>query len=301
MINATVIICTHNPDKVKIKKVLKCINESETSYEFEKLIIDNASSNQNFIKNLAEENNFEYVREQKIGLSHARLLAMKKCSDKLIIFIDDDNYISRDFIHESILFSLENPDVVAFGGRVLPFNSPRRKWKRSSMPFLGIRDLGDSVLKANVSSSWQVEEPIGAGLCLSTSLVHEFLHLPREKLEIFLKLGRKGRRLLSGEDGFICRFLSPHGYVAYVPSMVMHHDIDLNRLNLKYLIKLMFNYGRSDFYLEKMVSSTEIKSQFWETNFKNFLFYIRQFNLAGVLNYTRSLGYIWESKFYDRR
>lgn len=59
-------------------------------------------------------------------------------------------------------------------------------------------------------------------------------------------LGRKGSKLFGLEDLDICWKLRERGYeLIYVPAAVVYHDIDPNRVNLKYILKRAIYEGYS--------------------------------------------------------
>jgi glycosyltransferase involved in cell wall biosynthesis len=291
------VICTHNPNPLKLSRTLQSVSVDSSIPGIRKLIIDNASINDQQVRKVGKRHGFEYVREDKIGLSQARLRAFQELQDGMFIFLDDDNILDSNYISIAYQFHLANPNVLAFGGKVSTNSMPRTAWQNEVLQFLGIRDLGDSLSIVPTSYSWQPEEPIGAGICISPRLAERMRILSDEEKECFLKLGRKGASLMSGEDGFICRIMFPIGQLAYVPELKVDHEFDLNRTKIRYLVRLMFNYGRSDFFLRDFAgshfdSTLEVKPTF---KAKDFFFYLGNFSPMSFLNSLRVAGYFFQS------
>jgi len=294
MNDVTVVICTHNPKIEKLLKVMDSTTTGDKRFTLKKILIDNASANSSEIERLAFNKNFKYILEPNLGLSKARFCAFNNVLTGLLIFVDDDNYLDSSFITNAYDFWITHPEVMAFGGRARSLLVPKQKWKIEMLQYLGARDLGTETRVAKTSSIWQPEEPIGAGLCLSPILVKALRKMTQEELTTFFSLGRSGKNLISGEDGFICRYLYPAGYVAYVPSLLLDHDIDISRARLPYLIRLMYNYGRSDYmlsiFLRQRQKAPDVVS--YQYKLQDFFSYIKKFSFSSFLISFRVLGFV---------
>ena len=292
-----ILICTHSPSLDKLTTVLEHIYRN--SGEYRVLLIDNASTNSDDIKKLNLHFPFEYHFESVVGNAPARRTALKlPRPNELAIFVDDDNYLGSEYISIAQKLAAQNPDWGVFGGRQIAvtesvYSSPFYKF----LPYLGIRELGESQLTAPASLYWSDLEPIGAGMCLRPEVIAAFRNHEESEAE-FLKLGRRGRSLLSGEDSFIAR----QAYFVnlswgYSPKLVLTHDINSNRLRLGYLLRLLFAYGRSDVRLN---NALKIDSEYKYA--KNLLvvmlrfFYTANKNQKGWVLAFRHLG-----EYYERR
>lgn len=301
-LHVTVVICTHNPNIRNLIKVMESVKNSDNRFVFNKLIIDNASKNSDEIKEVALNFNFSYSSELNLGLSRARYSAFSKVQNGLLIFVDDDNYLHEDYISKAFDFWNTNPSVMAFGGQVKSLYSPNSSWKREMLQYLGARDLGKETRVAKTFYAWQAEEPIGAGMCLNPVLVNSLRNMSASEKELFFSLGRRGRNLVSGEDGFICRYLYPEGYVAYVPSLQLQHDIGIQRIKFLYLIRLMFSYGKSDYLLATNLRTKRNipTSDVYTYKMKDFIFFISKFSINSFLQAFRVLGFIFYNSFGKR-
>ena len=263
---ALVAICTHNPELDKLDKVLSSIFSNVVPKRV--LIVDNASTNGIPFK-LAKKFKTEYVLENRLGNSFARHKAIEFAkSNELLIFVDDDNYISDTYIETALRLSHMHPDWGAFGGKQLPIENLHVKRKfRSLLPYVGIRSLGNEKKDSMATPFWSELEPIGAGMCISPDLIDKLKSLLENNFSYY-SLGRKGAGLLSGEDSFIAR--TAHLYSlkwGYSPELQLTHDIKAKRLTTKYMIQLMHSYGLSDVSLDTAIGNFDhfpYPSSFWK-------------------------------------
>jgi hypothetical protein len=72
----------------------------------------------------------------------------------------------------------------------------------------------------------------------------------------YFSLGRKGKRLLSGEDSYLARqaFFSNLDW-GYSPKLNLLHDIDPKRLSIRYFARLFVGYGRTDVMLNLILNA----------------------------------------------
>lgn len=70
-----------------------------------------------------------------------------------------------------------------------------------------------------------------------------------------VKLGRKGEKLLAGEEGELCLRLEEANWeIHYTPTAVIHHRATANRLTRRFILRRAFNHGRSQYLLESLHS-----------------------------------------------
>jgi glycosyltransferase involved in cell wall biosynthesis len=194
------------------------------------------------------------TREEKPGLTQARLHAIRRTGAPWMLFVDDDNELADDFVVQGLAFAASRPDVGCFGGRLrLPETVSPPRWALPFLPFLGIKDEGDEVI-TGAGTHWGAWEPAGAGFWIRRDQLESF----RARLEADPRafgLGRTGRSgLASCEDSLMARESRRLGLVnAYVPSLSLRHHLDPARFDVGYLLRLMKGYGRSHVLLEELV------------------------------------------------
>lgn len=289
-----VAICSRNPRINVLTEVLNAL-ATQTFRDFRTIIVNNGDDESKF-RELLSFHNFSIINEPRLGNSYARFTALGNCKEDLMIFVDDDNILSESYVENARDLYLRHPNWGVFGGQQIHSDDlvvPRRK--KRFLPYLAIRSLGELEITSPASLEWASIEPVGAGMCLNKKVVDEFLKSNR--IEDYFKLGRSGKKLLSGEDSFIAR----HSYFCgmdygYSPNLVLVHKIKPERLKSTYLFKLLFNYGRSDVRLNKALTSEEAtkavkKEEFTSKDLFYFLFSKR--TMTGAL---RILGAIWEKR-----
>lgn len=291
-VKVTVAICTRNPRTEVFKQVLKSL-ENQTTNSFNIIVIDNASDG-NFLNEFQNSKNYELVKEPRVGNAWSRYSALRLFQGDLLIFVDDDNILDEKYIETACELYINNPTWGAFGGKQIRSSDLKvSKSKEFMLPYLAIRDLGDIEKSDDARLDWCPIEPVGAGMCLRSEVVKEFLNC--KNLGAYFKLGRSGKGLLSGEDSFIarhCFFLSLK--YGYSPNLVLEHRIKRDRIKLNYLIRLMFGYGRSDIRLSYALSqSLTIYPSKASRTLKIFLFHASQKRLGFLLG-LRTLGQYWE-------
>src|SRR6266481_7107559 len=96
----SVIICAHNPRPDYLGRALEALKGQTLSKDqWELLLVDNASK-----ENLAERFDLSWhpharhIREDELGLTPARLRGITESIGKLLVFVDDDNVLSLDYL-----------------------------------------------------------------------------------------------------------------------------------------------------------------------------------------------------------
>lgn len=250
----SIVICTVNPDLKILNEVLNSINSqslAKTSWEL--IIVDNNSSTPIESQvDITWQKNAKVITESKVGLSYARIAGVIASKTDLIVFVDDDNILSKDYLSFSLLYKNKFSKLGCFGGKSIPvFEEAPADWFFSSGINLGCQDLGDnqyisSYNKLNYNiSSYPEFAPIGTGMVI-TKKAFLVYHNEVKNSKIRLALGRKGKLLTSGEDNDIILTIIKNGFeIGYFPDLKINHFIPKSRLNLMYLKKMAFESNRS--------------------------------------------------------
>ena len=90
-------------------------------FEFEVLVVDNASSDSQTMQVALSFPGIRYVREDMPGLNFARNRALIESNSDLIGFIDDDAVTDHRWLYSLLEAWSENQDAAAFTGQVLPY------------------------------------------------------------------------------------------------------------------------------------------------------------------------------------
>jgi glycosyltransferase involved in cell wall biosynthesis len=231
------------------------------------------------------------VREDKKGVAQARFRAIRETKGDWLLFVDDDNELSVDYIAEGLRFIASRRDVGCFGGKLVLADGLRpSRWMRPYLPYLGIKDVGDDVI-AGAADVWDVWEPPTAGAFVRRDLLEAYRSRVEED-ERILQLGRKGRDgLASCEDSLMMRGAHSLGLLnAYVPQLSLKHHLDESRFRLGYLVRLLHGYGSSQVLLETLLrGKIEVPAHYRERrSFYRLL--IQEFRRAGKESLAFGLG-----------
>jgi glycosyltransferase involved in cell wall biosynthesis len=253
---AIVVLCTHNPVPSKLQRALSAIAKNKGNFRL--VVIDNASTNTDKWLFMLPDSH-EYRVEAQLGNSFARFHALNLVKkDELLIFVDDDNYIDQDFVSNAIEIANAFPTWGVFGGIQKKLDSlDVPKIFRHLLPYVGIRSLGPNALSAPAELNWTRLEPIGAGMCIRPEVVKiARTNILNSSAGLnYFSLGRKGKKLLSGEDSYIARqaFFGNFDW-GYSPKLNLLHDINSDRLSMRYFIRLFYGYGRTDLILSSVLN-----------------------------------------------
>lgn len=277
----SVIICCHNSVN-RLPKVFESLEKQQdlNDIKWEILIVDNSSSDNtfNYVREYATTHDLpiQLMSEPKMGLSYARKTGIDVARYEFICYIDDDNWVSENYISTIYRIMLNNPEIGLCGGQGIPaFDSTPPWWFESFQDAYAVGPQG------NNQSGFLMEYPghlYGAGMTLRKSA---WLHLQHHGFSYKLT-GRKGKALSSGEDSELSFALQLAGYrLWYEPVLTFYHFMPEGRLNEKYLRKLFKAFGRSDviltIYQSHFSSFGKIK-KFFVQNYLLCLFY----NLYGL-------------------
>lgn len=247
-----VCIATHNPRRDIFRKVLISLaQQTLDSSRFRVFVIDNASTLP------IEESELDCLRakgvtahllhEPKLGVVHARRRGLSAVSAETLIFVDDDNELSPDYLETAKHSVVSYPEVGCFGGKLLLPNclQPPR-WCLPLLDSLGIRDCGDNLRIDWMTPEWQPWFPAAtAGMVLKLEVARHFLRVSEDN-QFLASLGRRGKGLMSHEDYFIAHCTVACGLkVCYQPGLRLTHHIAPHRFSPGYMIRLHFAYGRS--------------------------------------------------------
>ncbi|MBD2426758.1 glycosyltransferase [Phormidium sp. FACHB-1136] len=198
----TVIICTHNPRQDYLIRVIAALQQqtlAPTAWNL--LLIDNASNQpvESWLT-LDWHPQARMVVETTLGLTAARQRAFRETQTPTMVFVDDDNVLSLDYLEQVIALLDRYPQVGAMGGKCLPeFERPPAEWFQA------------------------IQIPMGL---LETDARH-------------LALGRTGASLTSGEDNDMMLTLLEQGWaVGYFPQLSLLHLIAARRLEADYLRRM---------------------------------------------------------------
>jgi hypothetical protein len=239
------IICTHNPRADYLAETLASIREQQGlpgGRIWELLIVDNASDEPLDGRiDLSWHPLSRVIREDRLGLTHARHRSFEEARGEIIVYIDDDNVLDPDYLRQTLAAFGADLKLGAVGGKAIPrWEVSPPSWFEGLGLSLACRDLGDKRIEARWEPAAQDRTypecaPIGAGMGLRRA-AYEFYVKTSAGDPNRTGLGRRGADLSSGEDNdMIMSILSQGWTIAYLPELRLEHLIPAKRLSVEYL------------------------------------------------------------------
>ncbi|MDZ8055075.1 MAG: glycosyltransferase [Aulosira sp. ZfuVER01] len=240
----SVIICTHNPRRNYLKKVLQALMAQTLSTDlWELLLIDNASEHI-----LASEIDLgwhplsRHIREEQLGLTPARLRGIKEAIAEILVFVDDDNVLDPDYLEIALRISKDYSIIGVWGGQIKPeFEQEPPEWIKPNLNnllgYLACREFSEDKW-SNLVHEYRTT-PCGAGLCARKIVAEKYAELvnkdPRRA-----DLDRKGKQLTSCGDYDLAYTACDMGLgTAQFISLKLNHLIPPSRLEEDYILHLI--------------------------------------------------------------
>ena len=236
------IICTYNRAGY-LGDSLATLLESAGGNKVEIVVIDNNSSDNTkgvcdtFASSINDPSvTFRYARETCQGLSYARNRGVVESTAPILIFLDDDITVPKNFVQAWLDFFSECPHAKAAGGKIrVQFDDPRPDWMSSYLlPLLGHHDLGDTI-KPYPTSHF----PFGGNMAFKREVFSTFGVFNTE-------LGRIGKDLKASEEKeFFRRLQDRQTDIYYVPDAMLYHRVNKSRLTKEYIRRQAIGLGES--------------------------------------------------------
>ena len=188
----SVIVCCYNSAK-RLPETLKYLLAQRVSgFDWEIIVVDNASTDSTsalsadiLSKALATEK-FKIIYEANPGLINARKKDISAAQFDYLLFCDDDNWLSDDYLQTSMETMEQNPRMAILGGMGEPvFEGEKPAWFNE----FGVNFAVGDQAPGRKNDLTQVEAVYGAGFIMRKSIFKllEDLEVPA------LLSGRKGK------------------------------------------------------------------------------------------------------------
>ena len=235
----SVIICTHNPRSDYFGRTLDGLRGQSLSRErWELVVIDNRSDPSVLGRiDFSWHPQARVIREEKLGLTPARLHGIREVVGDLLVFVDDDNVLDADYLETALRIAEERPFLGSWSGQCRPeFEETPAEWTR--------RYWGNLVIREFAKDKWSNlprladTMPCGAGLCVRRNVALHYLHL-NESGKRAVQFDRTGTSLMSGGDNDLAACACDLGQgVGLVSALKLTHLIPPMRLTEDYLARL---------------------------------------------------------------
>lgn len=236
----SVIVCTRNPRARVLEKTLAGLQRQTLAFgKWQLIVIDNGSDQPVCaIADCSWHPNFSCISEHQPGLTQARIGGIRAAEGRVIVFVDDDNWLREDYLSQALRKSEQWPSLGTWGGQLLPvWESVPEPWTKRYWNWLAIRPL-DADLWSNVPHHYEAH-PYGAGMCVRREVANEYVRQV-ENDRRRAKLDRNGSSLLGGGDADLNYTATNMGLGCGVfKDLVLEHYMPAFRTSEEYLLRLV--------------------------------------------------------------
>ena len=239
VLQASVIICAHNPRPDYFARVLDSLRSQTLPLDnWELLIIDNASKTPLAPDwHISWHPKARHVVESELGVAAARRRGIREARADVIVFVDDDNVLDKTYLTQAVGIGRDWPLLGAWGSGTIQADF-EVKPPEPIIKFLGYLALRETASPqwSNVASCWQAM-PWGAGLCVRTPVAVAYCQsCERSSIQIS---GRSGNSPFSGEDKEIALTCCTQGSgFGIFPDLKLTHLIPRHRISEGYIVRL---------------------------------------------------------------
>ncbi len=253
----SVITCSHNPRPDYLARVLDALKSQTLARQrWEFLLIDNASAESlSSAVDLSWHPQARHIREDKLGLTHARLRGISEAGGEVLVFVDDDNVLDNDFLERAVEIGRDWPRLGTWGGQTRPgFETEPPAWTREYWSRLVIREFETDRWSNQATDANAM--PCGAGMCVRKSVADYYVQLHAEGRRNVL-MDRAGGSLLSGGDSDLAICACDLGLgMGMFTALKLTHLIPPDRLTEDYLVRLVESLAYSSIVLESFRDPT---------------------------------------------
>jgi glycosyltransferase involved in cell wall biosynthesis len=244
---SSVVIPTHNPRLDYLNRVLEGLRRQTLPLqEWEVIIVDNASDSPVADRiDLCWHPHSRVVREEKLGLTAARLTGFSAASGEIIVLVDDDNLLAPDYLAVAVETAATHSFLGSWSGAVeLVFEPgsavPPPSWRSYLTERVCEQAVWSNDPSHNASTPW------GAGMCVRQSLAAAYLRSSEANPGRF-KLDLQGCELVYGGDTDIAYQGCAMGLGKGVfPGLKVSHLIPPSRCERDYLLRVIEGHAYSE-------------------------------------------------------
>ncbi|MGH9872394.1 MAG: glycosyltransferase [Pyrinomonadaceae bacterium] len=274
-VQISVITCSHNPRADYLAQVIEALkNQTLDNERWEFLLIDNASDEALATRvDVSWQPNARHIREEELGLTHARLRGIREAQGEILVFVDDDNVLDADYLEQVMETGNKHSMIGAWGGQRRPvFEQQPPEWTRRHWGHLALSEFE----KDSWSNNHELAEtmPNGAGLCVRDKVASYYRKLHEDGKRAFV-MDRNGNSLVSGGDVDLASCACDLGMgIGLFAALKLSHLIPSDRLTEDYLLRLTEGIGYSGVILYSF-RPTSLPSRGWIGKAADILRYLR--------------------------
>lgn len=254
MPDVSIITCTYNPSEEILKRVLVSIETQVLNgIKFEYVIVDNNSQRPvielQCVKAFLERNKWaKVISEKKQGLSYARVAGIRATTGSVVIFVDDDNELNKNYIQNAIRLMNEQNCLGILGPGIITveFVGNAEKIVSERLRYMFLEKKAEGAIHTFEAKYWHDAYPPGAGQTIRRDVLEKYANLFEGG--VISATDRKGRSLSSSGDAQIIWTAIKSGYaVGISPELSLNHLISEKRATFKHLVKLSYGLSNSHF------------------------------------------------------
>jgi glycosyltransferase involved in cell wall biosynthesis len=243
----SVIICCHNGATRLPKTLAHLMVQEPPMVPWEVLLIDNASTDRSAaVARSCWQNGSAPLRvidESRPGVRYARERGLAEAKYEFLGFVDDDNWVARDWVRAAYDIISSDPSLGAVGSiRTPACEVSPPAWFEKFHPIYAV--LTDRDLE-------QIQRPIQdlptSGLCVCKAAWEKLIQDGFR----FQLTGRLGKKLWGGEDAELTMALRLSGWKLRIDQRLrLQHFMPSHRLRWMYLRRLQRGYAASHVLLD---------------------------------------------------
>jgi glycosyltransferase involved in cell wall biosynthesis len=236
----SVVICTLNPRPDFLHLVLEALKSQDLpTTEWELLLVDNASVQPLMASwDLSWHPHGRHVREERPGLTAARIRGIEESRADMLVFVDDDNVLAPDYLRtaRAILRALPHIGVIGAGTLEGEFEVAPAPELVPYLRALSIRCVPNASWGNNTDARDTV--PWGAGLCVTRNVASSYRPF-LERLGVNELVDRRGDHLFcNGDVAFSWTAVTCDLGFGVFPQLRIKHLVAGSRVTQRYFLKL---------------------------------------------------------------
>ena len=277
----SVIICCHN-SATKLSPTLKALSEQSDieGMTCEIILVDNNSTDNtvevgiNNWKKFGEPFHLTIVEEKIPGLSYARVKGILTSQYEYLIFCDDDNWLSKDYLGITFSIFSSKPEVAMIGGVGEPVSG-----KQLPDWFTNLKGFGYAIGNEGRQSGF-TDSVYGAGMAVRKDMLQAL----NDGHISFILTDRVGKKLSSGGDSEMCVLVRTAGKkIWFDERLTFKHELPQSRINWFYYRRLRYAFGCSNVFLS--LYNEEFKIPDKKVALKNLVYYWIRYSHLIILSF----------------
>ncbi len=293
----SLIICCYNSEK-RLPETLLAISKQEVSPDlrWEIILVDNASTDNTAIlansiwNELNNPVELRIVKESKPGLGNARNKGISEALFSILLFCDDDNWLSPNYLQDTYDIFEADRNIAASGGKGIPvFETEKPYWfdEYAEAFAIGSQEIN--------REDGRLLNLYGAGMAIRKTALDQLF----ASGFVPIMQGRVGKKLTSSEDTELTYAFVLMGYkLHYSKDLTFFHYLPAGRLQLDYFKRLFTAFGvdgpvRNLYYAHISERSFHKRIKNWNIHLMLSIIRLFKYLVIPPKKYGRSLYFGW--------